>query len=119
MTGIKKSILHLEDDTDFHDYVKTLLGDLVHITSVSSAKEFSELLSGSQFDLFMLDLVFKDGSGSKMAKTLKHNYPNTPIVILSAYDVTDAIEEADAAFIKGTFKTDAFIKKIKTLLDLS
>lgn len=119
MIDMKKSILHLEDDPDYHDYVKTLFGNLVHITSVSSAKEFDELLSGSQFDLFMLDLVFKDGSGSKMAKKLKHNYPNTPIVILSAYDVTDAIEEADAAFTKGSFKTDVFLKKIKALLDIS
>jgi DNA-binding response OmpR family regulator len=116
MNDIKKSILHVEDDTDFHAYVDTLLEDIAHITSVPSAKEFGELVSGFKFDLFLLDLVLKDGSGSSMARKLRLDFPNTPIVILSAHDVTGAIEEADAIFTKGKFSVADFIHTIKKLL---
>lgn len=116
MNDVHKSILHVEDDTDFHAYVETLLGDIAHVTSVPSAKEFRELLDGFVFDLFLLDLVLKDGSGSGLVRELKAKYPDTPIVILSAHDVTYAIEDVDASFIKGRLKTKDFIHTINKLL---
>lgn len=111
----KINILHLEDDVDIHPYVKTLLEDIANVTSVISAKEFEESLTACKFDLFLLDLVFRDGSGSRMARTLKRDHPDTPIVILSTHDVTDAIEEAEASFVKGKVDTKVFIKTIKKL----
>jgi DNA-binding NtrC family response regulator len=116
MSNKQKSILHLEDDPDIHPYVSTLLDTVASVTSVQTAKEFRDLLAGSVFDMFMLDLVFKDGSGSGMARELRQAYPETPIIILSAHDVTGAIEEADATFIKGRLKQKDFIRTIKKLL---
>lgn len=116
MNDIKKKILHLDDDIDLHAYVETLLEDVAHVTSVPSAKEYEKSLAADTFDLFLLDLVFKDGSGSKMTKKLKQLYPGTPIVILSAHDVTGAIDGTAASFIKGKFKTEDFIQTIKKLM---
>lgn len=116
MSDKKKNILHVEDDSDFHTYVDALLFDFANVTSVYTAKEFRELLTGSLFDMFILDLVLKDGSGSGMARELKSFFPNTPIVILSSHDVTGAIAEADATFIKGSLDEDKFIKTVKKLL---
>ena len=109
------NILHLEDDPDIHPYVKTLLDNIANITFVTTAKEFNASLSASKFDLFLLDLVFRDGSGSKMARTLKNDYPDTPIVVLSTHNVTGAIDEADASFVKGKFEIEDFIQTIKKL----
>lgn len=108
--------MHVEDDADIHVFVETLLGDIATITSVTSAKEFRELLAGCIFDLFILDLVLKDGSGSGLIRELKTAYPDTPVIILSAHDVTGAIDEADASFIKGRFETTDFIETVKSLL---
>jgi len=116
MSNTKKSILHVEDDPDFHPYVAALLENAANVTSVHTAKAFRELLVGSVFDMFILDLVFKDGSGSSLARELKAAYPNTPVIILSAHDVTGAIEEVDATFIKGRLKEKDFVKTITKLL---
>lgn len=112
-----KHILHVEDDTDFHTYVDTMLSEFVNITSVCSAREFRDALAGFEFDLFLLDLVLKDGSGASIAKELKRNYPDTPVVILSAHDaIHNCVEEADAAFVKTTLDFNKFGNTIKKLI---
>ena len=116
MTGSKKSILYVEDDTDFHMYADALLHELANVTSVVSTMDARTLIAGSSFDLFLLDLVLKDGSGSGLARELKKLFPDTPIVILSAHNVTDVIEEADASFVKAGFDEDGFVNTIKQLL---
>lgn len=116
MIDTKKSILHVEDDSDFHTYADALLSDIANVTSVYTSKHAHELLVGSVFDLFILDLVLKDSSGSIMARDLKKAFPSTPIVILSAHNVTGAIDEADASFVKDNLDEDKFISTIKNLL---
>ena len=116
MNLTKKSILHIEDDPDIHSYVTTLLSDIANVTTVFTAKEAQQLLVGSVFDMFLLDLVLKDASGASIAAQLKDAYPYTPIIILSAHNVTGAIEEADASFIKSRLDEDTFIDTVKKLL---
>lgn len=116
MADIKKSILHVEDDGDFHMYVDALLEDIANVVSVYSVRDAMALLAGSKFDLFILDLVLKDGSGSGLAKKLNESFPGTPVVILSAHNITDAIVEADASFVKSSFDEDNFIDTVKGLL---
>lgn len=112
-----KHILHVEDDTDFHFYVDTMLSGFVNVTSVCTAKEFREALVGFEFDLFILDLVLKDGSGASIARELRSEYPDTPIIILSAHDIiTDFVDDADATFVKTVLDFDKFIETVKTLL---
>lgn len=111
-----KSILHIEDDSDFHMYVDAMLSDVAKVTSVYTRKEAEKLLVGSIFDLFVLDLVLKDSSGSILAKDLKQAYPDTPIIILSAHNVTGAIDEAEASFVKSKLDEEGFITTVRKLL---
>lgn len=112
-----KNILHLEDDSDIHNYVSTILSDIANITSVMSIKDADTQLHNDVYDLFILDLVLKDGSGYKMARKLKDIYPDTPIAILSAHKITSAIKEADASFFKHSMNEDDFVNTIKKLLN--
>lgn len=116
MSETKKHILHVDDDEDILSFISAILVDIAQVTSVKSTKEARAILTGSTFDLFILDLVLQDGSGSSMARTLKKAYPNTPIVILSAHNLVDAIEEADITFMKGCFDKNTFIDYIKKAL---
>ena len=114
-----KHILHIEDNKDFHVYINTMLCDFVDVSSFCTAKEAREALAGIKFDLFLLDLVLQDGSGATIAKQLRADYPDTPIVILSAHSIiTDFIEDADATFVKTTLDFDEFIATIKKLLNI-
>ena len=113
-------ILHIEDSEDFQFYIETMLEDVVTITSVSTIKEAREALIGIKFNLFLVDLFLPDGSGSRMAKELKKNYPDTPIVMLSAHDVvSDYNDEVDAIFVKTTLDLNLLVNKIKSLLNVA
>ena len=126
MSTSSKKILHVEDDSDFHTYVDALLFDVATIKSVFTVKEFNAALMEESYDLFILDLVLRDGSGFTMSKKLKIQYPDTPIILLSAHnvmstdkkvtDVVDVVEEINASFIKGKLDEDAFISTVKDLL---
>ena len=110
-------ILHVEDNVDYHTYVDTMLSDFVNVTSVYTAKELRETLSGFDFDLFIVDLVLQDASGASLAQELRNKYPDTPIVILSAHNtLVDCIDNVDAKFNKTVLEFDKFIAKIKKLL---
>ena len=123
MSNLKKHILHVDDDPDIQAYVETLLSDIVNVTSVYTAKEFYGLLDGISYDLFILDLVLKDGSGFSMSKKLKKSHPDTPIVLLSSHqvtmsddNVTDVVDEIDASFVKGRLNEKEFIETITNLM---
>ena len=111
------NILHIDDDMDFHYYVKTMLSDFVNITSVCTEKELQDALVDNKYDLFIIDLVLKETSGASIAQDLKVKYPDTPIVILSAHEqLVKHISEADATFVKSVLDYDDFIATIKKLL---
>lgn len=116
MTQLNKSILHLEDDPDIQSYVHNLLDGIANVTSAYSAREVRELLIGSVFDLFILDLVLKDVSGATMATDLKSIYPDTPIIILSSHNVADVVDEASAAFVKSNMNDTEFVETVQKLL---
>lgn len=123
MSNLKKHILHVDDDPDIQAYVEALLSDIVNVTSVYTAKEFYELVDGISYDLFILDLVLKDGSGFSMSKKLKKSHPDTPIVLLSSHqvtmsddNVTDVVDEIDASFVKGKLNEKEFIETIINLM---
>ena len=123
MSTLKKHILHVDDDPDIQAYVEALLSDIVNVTSVYTAKEFYELVDGIAYDLFILDLVLKDGSGFTMSKKLKKTHPDIPIVLLSSHqvtmsddNVTDVVDEIDASFVKGRLNEKEFIETIIKLM---
>lgn len=116
MTQLKKCILHIEDDPDIQSYVKSMLDGIASVTSADGQRDARQLLIGSVFDLFILDLVLKDASGASIATDLKSIYPDTPIIILSAHNVADAIEEAEATFVKGKLDESSFVATVEKLL---
>ena len=117
MNESRKRILHLEDDHDMQDYVQALLSDIADITSIDTAEQFSRLLDENTFDLFLLDLVLQDGSGSSMAKVMKATYPEIPIIMLSAHYKAGTIEEVDASFTKGAMNETEFIDSVIKFLN--
>ena len=108
-----KWTLHLDDDLDILSYIKTLFYNIADITSVYKTQEFSHLLTDNIYDIFILDLVLEDGSGSSMARIRKELYTETPIIMLSDRDFAYNIEEADAIVIKSHFVEEESIKPLK------
>lgn len=77
------TILHIEDDQEIGTWVSGFLKErgyeVIWITSGNDAMKHME-----RADLVILDIMLPGLDGYTIGQRLKQNYPNTPILLLSA-----------------------------------
>lgn len=93
-------ILVADDHTLFRRGLSLLLSKLYPGIEVVEAKDFDEgaarLKEGGPFDLVLLDLAMPGMEGLRGLERLRADYPDEPIVMLSAYaDSTDVLRAID------------------------
>ena len=78
-----------------------------------SAKQLLELLDGVEAQLLFMELNFKDKDGLSLIPTLKEQYPNLRICVLSGY--------TDHKFVKTAFQSgvDGYYSKYNDLGELT
>jgi DNA-binding response OmpR family regulator len=116
MTEHNPRILHIEDDTDFQNYIQTLLSSRAVITQASTLSEASRFVSEGEFDLILLDLTLPDGSGMELVNQLQRKGVSTHVLIFSAHEVTDSVTGAAAVLVKGRFVESDLIATVDGLL---
>ena len=99
-------VLYADDSEDSCLMLSTMLGFLsIETTSANTIDEALRLAQAGQFDLYLLDSRFPEGSGLDLCKQLRDSNPQTPIVFYSG----DAGEPDKA---KGlTAGADAYLVK--------
>jgi DNA-binding response OmpR family regulator len=74
-------VLYVEDNEDSCQMMSILLDisgiDVACANGIQKAIEFRDK---KQFDLFLIDLWLKDGSGTDLCKKLRSEFPDTPVV---------------------------------------
>lgn len=82
--GIKKRILHVDDDDDVRMVVKTILeNEGYEVVGARLGKEALKKLELEKFDLLLLDIMMPDMSGWELFNTIKMTSPGVSVVILS------------------------------------
>src|SRR5712671_5271856 len=79
-------ILHLEDDPDYSDLVRSLLeadGIPIQMTLVSNRADFEVALALEHFDLILADYLLPSYDGLKALRCARENCPDTPFLIIS------------------------------------
>jgi DNA-binding response OmpR family regulator len=86
-------ILCVEDDLDTCEFLAILLGEysFQFAHTISSALPAVET---EKHDLYILDNWLPDGSGIDLCRTIRQQYPTTPILFTSGSVKEDEIEEA-------------------------
>jgi len=110
------TLLHVEDDLDIIQLVKSILKDTdVNYHSVTSLAEARNFLNSHAVDLVVLDLVMPDGSGTTLLKELNGLYP---VIIFSAHDTSELINHQVAAILtKSTTDNKKFLTTICHVLN--
>src|SRR5215475_10859829 len=76
-------ILHLEDDPDYSDLVRSLLereGMPVQMTLVGNRIDFEAALALDQFDLILADYLVPSFDGLKALRAVREKCPETPFL---------------------------------------
>ena len=84
-----EKIFIIDDDFDFQKYVKDLLGDNGYVvTTATQGSTAIRLLNKTLPDLVLLDLSLPDMEGESVCKEIRKDYPDIPIIILTAKNST-------------------------------
>ncbi len=77
-------VLYADDNEDACFMLSTLLGfSDIETTSTNTIDEALKLAQAEQFDLYLLDTRFPEGSGLELCRKLREFNPQTPVVFYS------------------------------------
>lgn len=118
-------ILVAEDQTDLREMIALSLSlSGYKVMSVEDGELAYLQAQRIKPDLIILDLELPLLRGSEVCKRLKamHSFAATPIVIISAYKSSTAMEESlnagAAEFLPKPFQLDALIQRVDALLSV-
>jgi DNA-binding response OmpR family regulator len=114
-------VLLLEDDLVLSSEISTFLAsnDILCETS-SDGEEFLTKTTGAAYDIYLLDINVPKINGLEATQIVRDTDPNTPIIIISAYDdISDKKEaflrKADDYLVKP-FHFDELYARVQSLL---
>jgi len=117
----KKRILCVDDNPADCKLIKTYLGmaDYEVITAITAA-EGLRLAQSQQFDLYLLEFSFPDGTGLGLAQQIQTLNGKTPLVFhsASAYakDIQQGLDAGAQAYITKPSDPDTVVKTVTTLI---
>ncbi|CAN7403073.1 DAHL domain-containing protein [Polaromonas sp. LjRoot131] len=113
-------ILHVEDDLDIQRIAATIAQDFATFEFAGSLQEAREQLGKHHYDLVLLDLTLKDGSGWELLDTIEALNPAPPIVVFSASDaVATETQRVEAVLVKAYTSNDQLLRTLQRVLDES
>ncbi len=93
-------VLLIEDSSFFRQLFKETLQSYIPSVEVIEAKDGEEALrkiESSHPDLIFVDIKLPGENGLQLTKKIKAQYPGTPVVILTSYDLPEYREAAAAS----------------------
>jgi DNA-binding response OmpR family regulator len=117
-------ILIVEDDKRVAELIRRGLSEEGFQTEVCYDGTFvNKLLNNYKFDLLITDIILPGIDGLSLCKSIKKNYPDMPVIMLTALGTTDdKLEGFDAGaddYLVKPFEIRELIARIKVLLKRS
>jgi len=122
---MKSKLLILDDFIPYLESLKNVLSDDYEVITASSLDEAIKK-SSPDVNLFLIDICLDelkpgiDKSGIDFLRWVKTNFPNIPVVMMSAYRDFDAVVEAlnlgADKFLKKPINIDELKETIKNLI---
>jgi len=114
---LSRRLLCVDDDRDFRQFYKNLLGSHgFEVTVASSGAQALKLFLSKKVDAVVTDLEMPGMTGVELASRLKKLRPELPVLLVSGTkSVQEKPESVDAALAKGT-ATVTLLDQIEKLL---
>ncbi len=116
-----KTIFILEDETGIRDALQLLLSfEDYDVRSFSTVEAFNNRDRSAVPDVFILDVMLPDGSGTEVCNRLKEDPATSgvPVIIISAHAKAESVINACKAdeFISKPFDIDDVLVRIEKLI---
>ena len=95
MYNTRRRILSVDDERDMHQIFALIFAKLGHdVVSVNNPLSALVLARNQDFDLFILDRLFTEGTGVDLCKRIRESDPSTPVVFFSGDGTESARNES-------------------------
>ncbi len=119
----KYSILIVEDDISLRNSIKNILKRREYeVSEANSVKTAILTLKKRVFDLILLDITLKDGSGMDVLKKISNDYKNRVIIISGTGTIdiaVEAIKMGAFAFLQKPAGRDVILETVKKNIELN
>jgi DNA-binding NtrC family response regulator len=118
MDTIKKMMIVDDEETlTFSLYQSFILAQQNYeVVTASSGEEASAKLKSNRFDLVITDISMPGMSGIDLLNLIKENYPDTEVIIMTAYGSDEKREEAMRNGARYYIEKPFEIKEFKQLV---
>jgi signal transduction histidine kinase len=107
-TGTSVRVLHVDDDAQYAGMIAERLeesGDL-SVTVETTAADAIERLEATQFDCVVTDYRVPDVDGIELARRIRGNHPDLPVVLLTGKGSESVASEAISAGVTDYFREE-------------
>jgi len=116
----KASILVVDDEPDVVCILRNFLARKGYtVSGASSGEKALEFLEKENADLVLLDIIMPGMKGTEVAKIVREKYPNTKIVVATAFPRESEELSEDAlmqAMVTKPFRLQELLKKLEEVL---
>lgn len=120
MEDKKASILVVDDEPDVVCILRNFLARKgYNVSGASSGEKALEFLESGNADLVLLDIIMPGLKGTEVAKIVRDKYPNTKIVVATAFPrESDELKDDSLmqAMVTKPFRLNELLKKLEEVL---
>jgi two-component system response regulator PilR (NtrC family) len=116
-------IMVVDDELSMRELLEYMLTkEGYEVTCAKSGREAVSLLGKTHFDLLLCDIRLGDITGLDVLRASKRNYPDTVVIMISAYATTEtaveAMNEGAYDYVPKPFDKDELMETIAKALEL-
>lgn len=97
---MKPSILVVDDEKSICSLLSLAFKSEYEVTTVMTEEDCLRIIESTSFDVVLLDLKINTGDGIHLLQIIKRNWPNTPVIMMTAYG---SIKTSVEAMQNGAF----------------
>jgi CheY-like chemotaxis protein len=116
----EEAILIVDDDSDVRTLIEDYLRELRYRTrSAPDGETAMRLMDEFKPDMLVADFAMPGNNGAEVARTFRQRFPNAPVLFVSGYADTTALEDAvgKAPLLRKPFRPSELAAAIRSLLD--
>jgi len=112
------TILCVDDDQDTLDVRQNVLRSAGHtvLTASNGITALELLSSGTKVDLIVIDYLMPGMNGDQVAENLKANFPNLPIIAVSAVQLPPRMREIVDAYVQKGHDVEVLLSTVEKIL---
>ena len=114
------TLLFVEDEEDLLEIISdTFIKLEANFRVAKNGKEALEVLANNKIDILVTDINMPVMNGLDLIKNVKENYPNMPIIVMTAHTEAEYIQKAkDLGVEEYLIKPFDFIKFIELVTEV-